>query len=117
MNRPMGVLSLLIGAMGPVWAQGPLYDRVIVNLPYSVVVEDRTLPPGSYTIQEDRSQTKNNILHIYSDNGMKLETTVTTIPAVKNRTPSDSQVVLDRYGNDYYLDKMWVQGKDYGYQF
>src|SRR5207237_1969868 len=108
---------LLLGGFAIVRAQGPMYDRVIVNLPYPISVQDRILQPGPYTIEEDRSQTKNHILHIYSDNGMKLETTVQTIPTLDNRTPSQTTVVLNRYGNDYCFDKVWIQGKDYGYQF
>ena len=34
-----------------------------------------------------------------------------------NRTPEDTKVVLHHYGNDYYFDKVWIQGKDYGYEF
>ena len=117
MKRTLGVLTLLLGGSGA-WAwQGPMYDRVIVNLPYPIALQDKILQPGSYTIEENRSQTKNNILHIFSDNGMKLEATVQTIPTLDNKTPSDTTIVLERYGNDYYLDKIWIQGKDYGYQF
>src|SRR2546425_4528379 len=117
MTRYIGVMTLLLGATANSLAQGPLYDRIIVDLPYPVVVQDRTLLPGSYTIEEQRSASKTNVLHIFSDNGMKLEATVQTIPAVKNRTPSDTTVILDRYGDKYYIDKVWVQGKDYGYRF
>jgi hyperosmotically inducible protein len=118
MNTKARVITLLLGAMGSAWAwQGPMYDRVIVNLPYPVTLQDKTLPPGPYTIEENRGQSKTNILHIFSDNGMKLEATVQTIPALDNRTPSDTRLVLERYGANYYLDKVWIQGKDYGYQF
>lgn len=117
MKKHLIPLTLILGAACSAWAQGPLHDRVVVNFPYAVTVGDRTLPPGSYTFQEDRSQAKNYILHIYSDSGMKFETSVTTIPALQNTTPEDTHFLLDRYGKDYYIDKMWVQGKDYGYQF
>lgn len=111
------LLTLILGAGFSALAQGPLYDKVIVNFPYPVTVADRTLPPGSYTIEEDRSTTKNYVVRIFSDNGMKFETAVTTIPAVRRNTPEDTHLVLEHYGTDYYIDKMWVQGKDYGYQF
>src|SRR5947209_7244280 len=117
MKNHLGVIALLFGAAAGAMAQGPMYDRVTVNLPYPVTLNDKTLQPGAYTIEEDRSTTKNYILHIYSDNGMKFETTVTSIPATENKTPGQTQVILDHYGNDYYFDKMWIQGKDYGYQF
>jgi len=111
-----GAIIFLLSASAFAW-QGPLYDRITVDFPYPVRVLDKTLQPGSYTIQEDRSATKNNVLHIFDGRGMKLETTVQTIPTLNKKTPSDTSVILDRYGDNYYLDKIWVQGKDYGYQF
>ena len=45
------------------------------------------------------------------------EGAATAIPALDNRTPSETKLVLDHYGSDYYLNKIWVQGKDYGYEF
>jgi len=57
------------------------------------------------------------VLHFYSDRGMKLETTAMAIPALDNRSPSETKLILDHVGNDYYLNKIWIQGKDYGYEF
>jgi len=39
------------------------------------------------------------------------------IPALDNRTPEHTKVVLNHIGEGYYLNKIWVQGKDYGYEF
>jgi hypothetical protein len=102
----------------PVKAQGPMYDRVEVNLPYSVTVGDRTLPPGEYVIQQLRDIGGNSrVLLIYSDNGMKFETSAITIPTLDINTPEHTSVILHHFGPDYYFDKVWVQGKDYGYEF
>lgn len=102
----------------PVKAQGPLYDRVEVNLPYSVTVGDRTLPPGDYVIQQLRDTGGNSrVLLIYSDNGMKFETSAMTIPTLDVNTPEHTSIVLHHFGPDYYFDKVWIQGKDYGYEF
>jgi hypothetical protein len=57
------------------------------------------------------------VLLIYSDNGMRFQTSALTIPALENRTQPDTRVILHHIGNDYYFDKVWVQGKDYGYEF
>jgi hypothetical protein len=59
----------------------------------------------------------NRVLMIFSDNGMKLKTTSLTIPALENKTPERTSVLLHRYGNDYYFNKVWIQGKNYGYEF
>jgi hypothetical protein len=96
----------------------PMFDRVDVTLPYSVTIGDKTLQPGNYVIQQLDSQSGGGqVLLIYGDNGMKFETSALTIPALQNRTQPDTRVILHHIGNDYYFDKVWVQGKDYGYEF
>jgi hypothetical protein len=113
-----GVMALGLATWTPSNAQGPLYDRVNVNLPYSVSIGERTLQPGDYVIQQLRDAGGGSrVLLIYSDNGMKFETSAMTIPALDNRTPEDTKVVLHHFGNDYYFDKIWIQGKNYGYEF
>jgi len=115
-----GVLALGLATFTPSKAQGPLYDRVNVNLPYSVAIGERTLPPGDYVIQQLRDQGGGSrVLLIYSDNGMKFETSAMTIPALEgnNVTQENTRVILHHFGNDYYFDKVWIQGKDYGYEF
>jgi len=110
----LGVASLTVATK----AQGPLYDTVLVNLPYTITIGDRVLQPGDYTIRQLSSPGgASRVLLIYSDNGMKFETSAMTIPALDNRTPEDTRVVLHHFGSDYYFDKIWIQGKDYGYEF
>jgi len=95
-----------------------MYDRVEVDLPYAVSVNNTVLQPGHYTIRQHESiASGSRIVHIFSDNGMKLETTAMGIPALDNRTPEHTKVVLNHIGEGYYLNKIWVQGKDYGYEF
>jgi hypothetical protein len=114
-----GVVALGLAAWNtPSKAQGPMYDRVNVSLPYAVTIGDRTLQPGDYVIQQLRDQGGGSrVLLIYSDNGMKFETSAMTIPALDQNTPEHTRVILHHFGNDYYFDKVWIQGKDYGYEF
>ncbi len=112
------LFSLGLLTASALMAQGPLYDKVEVNLPYPVTVNHTTLQPGDYVIrQHDSAGGGSRVLHFFSDGGMKLETTAMAIPALDNRTPSETKLILDHIGNDYYLNKIWVQGKDYGYEF
>jgi cell division septation protein DedD len=101
----------------PINAQGPLYDRVYVNLPYSVTIGDKTLQPGDYVIQELESQDNSRVLLIYSDHGMKFEASAMTIPCYDPQTLDTTKIVLHHFGPDYYFDKVWIQGKNYGYEF
>ena len=70
------VLLGMAGTFVAVRAQGPLYDTVIVDLPYTVSVRDTVLPPGHYVIRQLSSPTDSRVLQIFSNDGMKLETTV-----------------------------------------
>jgi hypothetical protein len=98
-------------------AQGPLWDKVIVNLPYSVSVGERVLEPGEYSIKQLSSPGgASRVLLIYKDD-MKFETSAMTIPTLDNNTPEDTKVMLHHIGSDYYFDKIWIQGKNYGYEF
>jgi cytoskeletal protein RodZ len=47
---------------------------------------------------------------------MKFETSAMTIPTLDPNTPRDTKVILNQVGEDYYISKIWVQGKDYGYE-
>ena len=99
-------------------AQGPLWDVVHVNMPYSVTIGDKVLQPGQYVIQQNRDAGGGSrVMLIYSNNGMKFETSAMTIPTLDPDTARDTKVVLHHYGSDYYFDKIWVQGKEYGYEF
>src|SRR3989442_2347032 len=99
-------------------AQGPLYDKVEVSLPYPVSVNGAVLQPGDYVIREHESAAGGSrVLHFFSNQGLKLETTAMAIPALDNRTPRETKLVVEHLGPDYYLNKIWVQGKDYGYEF
>jgi hypothetical protein len=111
----LGLATLI--TPGKIQGQGPMYDRVDVSLPYTVTIGNMTLQPGQYVIKQMDSPTDNRVLLIYGDNGMKFETTAMTIPALDINTARKTEVMLHHFGNDYYFDKIWIQGKDYGYEF
>jgi len=99
-------------------AQAQMGDVVKVNMPYTVTLGEKTLPPGDYEIRQLRDLGGGSrVLLIYSDKGMKFEAMAMTIPTLDLKTPEDTKVVLGHLGNDYYFDKIWVQGKNYGYEF
>jgi len=111
-----GTVALGLVMSIPSRAQGPMFDVVKVNLPYAVTVSGTTIQPGDYMIKELPSQDNSRVLVIYGDNGMKFETSAMTIPAYTSRLDK-SEVTLHHIGNNYYFDKVWVQGKNYGYEF
>lgn len=118
LRRFAGLAAVLAGAaFFTIIAQGPMYDKVFVNLPYQVTIKDVVLEPGEYEIRQMSGQSNSRILHIYKDGGMKLETSAMTIPALENKTPEDTKILLHQIADRYYFDKIWIQGKNYGYEF
>lgn len=95
----------------------PLDDRVIVDMPYTTTIGHKTLPPGEYEIKRLPNSSGSRILLFYSDKGMKFETSAMTIPVYDPDVARDTKIVLSRLGDEYYYDKVWVQGKSYGYEF
>jgi len=108
---------LMVGTFVAVKAQGQLYDRVAVDLPYTVTVRDTTLQPGQYVIQRLVGDNSNRVVQIFGNDGKKIETPILTVATVDNNAPGKTEVALHHFGNDYYFDKIWIQGKDYGYEF
>jgi len=109
-------LALGTASFGPQLSAQPLWDVVKVNLPYTVTLGHKTLPPGEYTIQQLRSP-GSKVLLIYNEDGMKFQTSAMTINAMKTETPEDTTVSLHHIGDAYYMDKIFIQGKNYGYEF
>jgi len=112
-------LSTLAFAMlvSPNAKSQPLDDKVTVTMPYTTTIGHKTLPPGDYVIKRMSSQSGSRVLLVYSDDGMKFETSAMTIPVLDPDVARDTKIILSRVGDDYYYDKVWVQGKSYGYQF
>src|SRR5439155_3767847 len=73
-------------------------------------------PPGDYTIQRLPNNGGSRVLLFYSDNGMKYETLALPFAALDINTARETKLVLNHVGDDYYIHKIWVQGKDYGYE-
>jgi flagellar biosynthesis GTPase FlhF len=106
---------IVLGATFTLSSQG-LTDGVKVTLPAPVTVGDVVLDPGEYEIRR-ASIVTDSVLRIFSNDKLRYQTNVLTIPALGKDTPEDTKVILHHIGDKYYFDKIWMQGKDYGYEF
>src|SRR5215475_10962334 len=99
--------------VSPFRVQGqPLYDRIHVNIPYKVTLGDKVLEPGEYTIQQlPDAGGDSRVLLFYTEDGMKFETSAMTIPVLDIDTARDTKLILGHISDDYYINKIWVQGK------
>lgn len=115
-----GALVFGLAAVPAVHGQADQYDKVLVNLPYTVTVGGHVLQPGPYVIRQVDSSGAagaTRTLLIYSNDGRQFETSALTIPVADPLASDETKVVLHHFGPDYYFDKVWIQGKVYGYEF
>lgn len=118
LDLPLLAAALALSTAPGAWAQGHLFDKVVVDFPNDIHVNDQILPKGHYELRQMRSTGRaSNVMLVMSEGASHFDTNAITIPVVNNNTPNKTFVVVQRVGPDYYLDKVWVSGKDYGYQF
>src|SRR5947209_10994121 len=76
------------------FAQGPVGDEIKVNFDRPVQVGSKTLQPGNYTIRQVTSASNPRVLGFTSEDGNKLEATVTAIPIMQNTPPMETKAIL-----------------------
>jgi hypothetical protein len=57
------------------------------------------------------------IMLVLKNHGRNYQASAITIPALNNNTPDATRAIIRRVGPNYYLDTIWIAGKNYGYQF
>jgi len=108
----VAIVTFSVGLQG----QG-LIDGIKVNLPEAVTVGEKILPPGEYEIRRP-SPANRDILQIFNKGKMVYETNVLTVatgPDMKD--PKETKVVLHHIGDAFYFDKIWMEDKNYGWEF
>src|SRR5436190_5415283 len=108
----VAVVTFSVGLRG----QG-LIDGIKVTLPEPVTVGDKVLQPGEYEIRRPSSSDR-QILQIFNKDKMVYETLVQTIATGPDeQNPKDTKVVLHHIGDAYYFDKIWMEDRNYGWEF
>lgn len=108
-----GVLLLVTGSL---FAQSALTDIIKVTLPNAARVGDNTLPAGEYQIRQLPTASHARVLEFSTDQGTHLLATVTAVPVLDNNNRNETSVVLEQRGDQYYLKRIWIGGKNYGYE-
>src|SRR5262245_57581887 len=117
-NLRAALLTLtVVSGCNALLAQGPVTDTIIVTFDQPVMVGDRELAAGEYTIRQLSSESNPRILEFSSKDGTKVATSASTIPMINNNNVHDTQVDLEMRGAHRYVKNIWVAGKTYGYGF
>jgi len=94
-----------------------LIDGIKVTLPQPVTVGDKVLDPGEYEIRRPSSANR-DILQIFNKDKMVYETNVLTVATgPDDKDAKETKVVLHHIGDAYYFDKIWMEDKNYGWEF
>src|SRR5437588_838394 len=90
-------------------------DMVKVTLSQGVMVGTVKLPAGAYTIRDlSDGGSSSSVLQIRSDNGIMVVAEVMRISGSDTKRPDRTEVILRRESGKYQVDKIWLQGRDYG---
>lgn len=106
------VLGLGLGSR-PAFAETA--DLMRVTLPYAVQVGTVTMPAGEMTITDIRDNGNSSILVLRSASGESMEAVAERIAAPISGGSSQSRVVFRHVGNKYQMEKIWMLGRDYGF--
>ena len=103
-------LSLLVMmTVSSIYAQCNM--RIKVNIPFEFSVRERILPAGEYTVS-CRSQ---GLLLIQSGD-RRVSQVFMTLSTQAGTTPDESSLVFNRYGDQYFLSKIWTAGDCTGHE-
>ena len=103
----MGILSLL--SVTPLVAQ--IDNGVDFTTSFPFYAGNAKMPAGSYKITQ--SDVDAGILQIQSSNGVHTAL-VEFIPTQSAQPHSHSDVTFHKYGDTEYLNRIWVEGQEYG---
>ena len=108
------VATLVISSLvGSVQAQGNNSFRI--SIPFDSMVGKKLLPAGEYRITMVPGAAS-RVAVIHSTDGRTSCVVGTTTPVEARETSSQSKLVFNRYGNQYFLSQLWEAGRSNGQQ-
>ena len=103
----IGFTLLLAAALG--LAQSS--HKVQAKIPHDFTAVGKVLPAGEYTFVYDAAK---RVVTIRSTEkgAVGMMPIVTLLSGAIHSSPSDSHVVFDKIGNNYFLSEIWIPGID-----
>ncbi|HEY6342590.1 MAG TPA: hypothetical protein VIY49_13940 [Bryobacteraceae bacterium] len=95
-----------------------VYDKIVVDLPANTWVGGEQLAAGKYEMRQLPSPgLGSNVILVNVKTHRKISASAISERALKNIPFQHTHVTLLRIGTDYYLDHIWIAGKEFGYKF
>src|ERR1700687_4577413 len=80
----------------------------VINIPFSFIVGQKTLPAGEYTVEPNRKDSDNVWLaQIREGHATAL---FTTMAVRASETQEETRLVFHKYGDQYFLSQIWTVG-------
>jgi len=106
----ISLLSLLLVA-GSAIAQS---NRVAAKVPFGFMVANRSLPAGAYSVQPLSARNDGELLLRSEDSSASM---IAISNAAESHKPANkTKLVFNRYGDQYFLSEIWVEGATRGRQ-
>jgi hypothetical protein len=84
----------------------------VINIPFSFIVGEKTLPAGEYTVEPNRKDS-DNVWLVQSKEG-HASALFSTKTVRASETQEEARLVFHRYGGQYFLSQIWTQGETAG---
>jgi hypothetical protein len=114
MHYSLSLLIALVFALTiyPAKAHAQIIGNLEVNIPFQFHAGNTKLPPGNYTIRMlDNSDL--TVMEISSADG-STSALFQVQDAEANSTPAKSELIFNKYGNRYFLAKLFDEGNPNG---
>jgi len=105
----LAVAAMLIAIASPIAAQLDSVQRK-AQIPFPFYVQDKELPAGTYLVGWVGGR-----LHLQSPDA-HYTAWVMAFPVDGKKTPESSALQFRTYGNTKYLSRIWIAGRDTGYE-
>jgi hypothetical protein len=89
--------------------------HVKADVPFGFTAGGRQLDAGTYSIQRKLGESSEVLVLRNHETGQSINLAANR--AEKLHPATESKLVFHRYGNDYFLSEVWVQGSDSGERF
>ena len=108
----MVMLTLALAAAAAVIANGQSNGRVVAQIPFDFVVEDKTLAAGDYLFGAiDQAGETIAICNRAGDSTLRL-----ALRTERGGRDTRAKLIFHRYGNTYFLSQVWMAGGATGWE-
>lgn len=105
------LIGIIVAATVAAQAQG--VRRIVVNVPFDFVVGKQTLPAGTYTFKQ-MMRDNDKVLLMQSADLRTTQIAQTTPVEASAATESATRLDFRRYGDKYFLARVWSAGQNVG---